>query len=245
MIRCEQCGALFDALLRALPPVRPAALGDEVPTSPRELRGDAEQTWIQLDPDDAVPPDDMATDPRAPAVAPAAPPSFAQPSVTQPSFAQPPPAAPASPFAPPPTQEALARATQSRKWTRAVGDGGPPPGLDTLVLILAGINILSIGLWARSSAPIGGCYLVPLTGSLVVVYFFWQGRNWARFLLMLGSLVEIVVVGLAFALVRRAMTGPELLSGAAKLALDVYFLYFCMRPDVAAFFEKRSGRVGR
>lgn len=229
VIRCGGCGTQFDVHLRPLPPMHPAALAEELPTNPPELREEAEQTWIQLDPSE-----DMETDPRAPGVpAPRA------------SFAAPPPAAPASPFAPPPTQEALARASQKRTYSRAVGDGGPPPGIDTLVLVLAGIDVLSIGLWARSSAPMAGCYMLPLTLSLLVVYFFWQGKNWARFLLMLGAFAEVALIGLAFAVVRRAMTGPELLSGAVKLAVDVYFLYFCLRPDVAAFFDKRSGRVGR
>lgn len=235
VIRCGHCTTPFDRHLRPLPPMHSAALAEELPTNPPELRDDAEQTWMQLDPHE-----DGETDPRAPHGA--HPVGIGLAHDARASFAAPPPA---SPFAPPPTQQDLERASQKRTYTRAVGDGGPPHGLDTLVMLLVGMDILSIGLWARSSAPIGGCYMVPLSFSLVVVYFFWQGKNWARFLLMLSAMVEIVIVGLAFALVRRALTAPELLSAVAKLALDVYFVYFCVRPDSVAFFEKRSGRVGR
>jgi hypothetical protein len=236
VVRCGHCATLFDAYLQPLPPMHGASIIEELPTNPPDFREDAEVTWMRLDPAD-----EAETDPRAPHV-PLGPPGPAQVTPERASFAPPPPP---GPFAPPPTKEALERASQKRTYSRAVGDGGPPHGLDTLVMILAGMNILSLGLWARSTAAIGNVYMLPLTLSIIVVYFFWQGKNWARFVLMALAMVEIVIVGFAFAVVRRELTAPEMLSAAAKLALDVYLLYFCVRPDSVAFYERRSGRVSR
>lgn len=216
-LRCLQCGTYLDAQLRPLPPMH-------APGAPHTLPEDAEQTWIQLDPSEEIP-----TDPRA--------------GGAPPLFAAPPPVAPAG-FAAPPPKDAFERRAQDRPWSRAVGDGGPPPGLDLLVLVLAGLDILSIGLWSRSNAPLAGMYMVPLVASLLIVYFFWQGKNWARFLMMTGALIELVALGLAFAVVRRHMTLVEMGSIFVRLGLDAYFLWFCVRPDTVAFFERRSGRVG-
>lgn len=221
--RCPACGA--SRLEEASPTVLRcqhcgALLDRHLRLLPPIQGGEADQTWVE--PPGALP-------------APAEP--------TRGSFAAPPPRA-AGPFAAPPPKDAFDRDAQKRPWSRAVGDGGPPPGLDLLVLILAGLDILSIALWARSNAPIAGFYMVPLGLSLLVVYFFWQGRNWARFLLMTGALLELTIGGLAMIAVRRYMTAPEMLVVGAKLLLDAYFLWFCVRPDTVSFFEKRSGRVG-
>lgn len=250
-IRCGHCGATLDRALRPLPPIQGGAgstIVDELPTNPRELREEAEQTWMELDPQE-----EAVTDPRAhplagagPAGLPTPPMRAAPPGLDaqRPSFAAPPPAA-AAPFAAPPPKEAFSRDAGKTPWSRTVGDGGPPPGLDLLVTILAGLDVLSIGLWWRSSAPVAGCYVIPLGLSLFVVYFFWQGKNWARFLLMTGALIEIAMGALAFATIRRMMTGPEMLAVIARLAFDAYFIWFCVRPDTTSFFEKRSGRVKR
>lgn len=217
MLRCAQCGTYLDRQLRPLPPMH-------VPGAPHALPEEAEQTWIQLDPSEEIP-----TDPRA--------------GGAPPLFAAPPPSAPAG-FAAPPPKDAFDRQAQERPWSRAVGDGGPPVGLDLLVLILAGLDILSIGLWSRSSAPLAGMYMVPLVASLLVVYFFWQGKNWARFLMMTGALIELVGLALAFAVVRRHLTIVEMGAVLVRLGFDAYFLWFCVRPDTVSFFERRSGRVG-
>jgi hypothetical protein len=137
------------------------------------------------------------------------------------------------------------RTAGPKQWGGAVGDGGPPVGIDLLALILAALAILSMALWWRSAAPVAGCYLLPLLGSVLVVYFFWQGRNWARFLLLTGALVEIAGSIMLFALWRSYVTAPEMLVCVARLAMDVYLIAFCVRPDTVAYFEKKSGRPAR
>lgn len=223
LIRCATCLAEMDRQLRPVAPMRsspsaPPLLGDE--TMPTMVQHERDPTWIDLG-------DEIPTDPRQRPPAPV----FARP-----------PEGPPQPFAPPPLEESLRREARKKPWSQAVGDGGPPPGLDLLVAGLVGLDLLSMALWWRNDAPVANAMLLPLLGSILVAYFFWQGRNWARFLLLLGSLAEIVVIGLAFAFVRRHLTGPELVAGAVRLALDLYICWFCVRPDSVAFFEKRSGR---
>ncbi|AKF10583.1 hypothetical protein [Sandaracinus amylolyticus] len=254
LVRCQVCGAMLDRHLRPLPPIhgagapRSSDVPPPMPPAP-EVVDDAEQTWVRLDASEEIP-----TDPRAqqhfegamhPRMAePASHASMHGPPQARGSFAPPPPQV-AGPFAAPPPKDAFERDAQKRPWLRAVGDGGPPQGIDLLVLILAGIDILSIGLWARSNAPIAGFYMIPLGVSLLIAYFFWAGKNWARFLLMTGALIELAIGGIAFATVRRHMTGPEMFSLAARVAFDVYFLWFCVRPDTVSYFERRSGRPKR
>ncbi|UJR86013.1 hypothetical protein [Sandaracinus amylolyticus] len=245
LVRCQVCGAMLDRHLRPLPPIHGA--GAPMPRAP-EVVDEAEQTWVRLDASEEIPTDPRAQQhfeqPMHPRMAePASHASMHDPPQRG-SFAPPPPPV-AGAFAAPPPKDAFDRDAQKRPWSRAVGDGGPPHGLDLLVLILAGLDILSIGLWARSNAPIAGCYMIPLGVSLLIVYFFWAGKNWARFLLMTGALMELVMGGIAFAVVRRHMTGPEMLSLGARVAFDVYFLWFCVRPDTVSYFERRSGRPKR
>ena len=99
-------------------------------------------------------------------------------------------------------------------------------------------------LWWNSNAPLARVMLLPLLGSVFVVYFFWNGRKWAWVLLMASVMVELSIVLFGFASLRAHLTGPELFALALRVALDVYFLWFSSRPDTASFFERRSGRVG-
>lgn len=176
-----------------------------------------DQTYIDLA-------DELPTDPRQHGIAPA--------------FAPPPPVT-GSPFAAPPPKDALDRQAQHKPWSRALGDGGPPVGLDLLVMVLIGVDIMSMGVWWRSNVPIANAMILPLMATIVVKYFFWKGNNWARFLIILGSLVEIVGLGLGFAMLRRHLTGVELVLMAFRLLLDGWVCYFSIRPDTVAFFERR------
>ena len=234
LIRCAQCSTEFDRYLRPYGPMRsapnpPPILGDEtMPTMVQSadlhrFGGRDDSTHIDLS-------DEIPTDPRA------------QESAPRAQFAPPPPTGPASPFAAPPSHEALSREAKGTGYTHSVGDGGPPPGLDLLVLILLGVDALSLLLWWRSDAPLASVLLLPLLASILITYFFWKGRNWARFLLITGSMIEIAGLALAFAMVRDHMTGPEMLGLAIRFGLDVYVCWFCARPDTSSFYEKRSGR---
>jgi hypothetical protein len=144
----------------------------------------------------------------------------------------------------PPSEAEVARQSQRGAFSHSVGDGGPPPGLDVLAATLLGLGLLSMALWWNSNAPLARVMLLPLLGSVFVVYFFWNGRKWAWVLLMASVMVELSIVLFGFASLRAHLTGPELFALALRVALDVYFLWFSSRPDTASFFERRSGRVG-
>lgn len=192
-----------------------------MPTMVEDLTPTAhpDQTYIDLG-------DELPTDPRRRA--------------GKGAFMPPPPTGgPRSPFAAPPPQEALDREARHKPWSRAVGDGGPPAGLDLLVLVLSGLNLASMGVWWRSNAPLANVMILPLMASIVVTYFFWKGRNWARFLVLLGALGEGVLIALGFAMLRPHLTGVELGVLGLRLLLDGWIVYFSIRPDTVAFFEKR------
>lgn len=167
----------------------------------------------------------------------------AHPEAPRAVFAPPPAPVPRTPFAPAPPKEALARQARTAPWSRAVGDGGPPAGLDALVVALFGLNLGSLGVWWRADGPpVAHAMLLPLLGAMAVTYFFWKGRNWARFLLMLGAIAELCMGTLGFALLRSRMTGIELALVAVRMAADVWVVWFCVRPDTVAFFERRAVR---
>lgn len=190
----------------------PTMVADVTPTA------HPDQTYIDLG-------DELPTDPRQRAM--------------KPAFAPPPPPTSSSPFAPPPPKEALERDAKQKPWSRALGDGGPPAGLDLLVLVLIGVDVMSMGVWWRSNVPLANAMILPLMATIVVAYFFWKGANWARFLILLGSIAEIVLLVLGFAMLRRHLTGVELVLMAFRLFLDGWVVYFSIRPDTVAFFERR------
>jgi len=123
-----------------------------------------------------------------------------------------------------------------------MGDGGQPPGLDVLVLGLGGAGIASAMLWWRSTAPVADAFWIPLLGSFPVLYFFWKGKNWARVLLWLGSIVELVGVVLAYAFVRSRMTRLDMVALGLRLVADLWVIAFSLRPDVAIYFEQGSSK---
>lgn len=247
-MRCPACGA--SELESAGARLRCPACRSELDSGDPRVRARSRPANLDGDPSEIDLSDEISADPSgspaagpflASRVVPSAPGSIASPSIAQSArgvFAAPPSAA-SAPFAAPPPNDALAREAREKKWARALGDGGPPIGLDLLVLVLAGVDLLSMGVWWRSNVPLANAMLLPLLGSLLVAYFFWKGRNWARFLLLLGSLLELVVTVLAFVALRRHFNEVELVVIAFRLLLDGWIVWFCVRPDTVAYFERR------
>lgn len=221
LLRCARCLNEFDRKLRPYGPMRsdPRPLPPPISEDSMPTMASAAGDPTEIDLSDEIPTDPLAGAARG-------------------VFAAPPRQA-SSTFAAPPPTDALARDAKEKKWSRALGDGGPPVGLDLLVLVLAGLDLMSMGVWWRSNVPLANAMLLPLLGSLFVTYFFWKGRNWARFLLLLGSLVELVGLSLAFVALRRHLTGVELVVMGIRVVLDGWIVWFCVRPDTVAYFEKR------
>jgi hypothetical protein len=79
---------------------------------------------------------------------------------------------------------------------------------------------------------------VVLVGGYVVLWFFWQGRNWARWLVLFTSLValfNLTLLGLAF--VRGVATTFLQIVVVIEAAFGAFLLYWLNTAPVKAFFR--------
>ena len=73
--------------------------------------------------------------------------------------------------------------------------------------------------------------------SFVVIWFFWRGRNWARWLVLATSVLALLNV----LLIPSSNRGAQLLIGL-EAALAVWLLYWLNTKDVSRYFT-RSGEL--
>jgi len=133
-----------------------------------------------------------------------------------------------------------------------------PAHIDAIAAIL--VLSLPVGLWLLSpshmvqvqpgtlppnanpyAADIGSAFVLGfslgvMVLSMLLTYFFWRGKNWARVLLLIGSVLSL------FNLTSLPQYADPL--SKAYLLLDVafsaYLIFWLSRPAVAAYFKNPS-----
>jgi hypothetical protein len=122
-----------------------------------------------------------------------------------------------------------------------------PPGLVATTLAMAVLNLGGfVGIeWTRRG-------VVAMVASVVllgyaVIWYYWQGRNWARQFVMFTSILTIVnflamLVISVVLFVTEHEYSPYVLNHAvvavANAALGAFLLYWLNRKDVRVWFRK-------
>jgi Predicted membrane protein (DUF2127) len=120
-----------------------------------------------------------------------------------------------------------------------------PPGMVAVTLLLCVFAVAAIAFYQRSPnlSPRGSIaffaagYAVYAAVSFVVIWFLWQGRNWARWLVIAGSLLalsNLLNFG-SWNSVQQVLVVVEAVFGA-------WLLYWLNTEKVARFF-RRGGTV--
>lgn len=111
-----------------------------------------------------------------------------------------------------------------------------PRRLRELILLMCVLNLS--GFVFIDSNEIPAEVAVPLFAlimivSFVVLWYLWQGRNWARWLVLLTSLLALLnLVGM------RSATLPQRALILAEAALGIYLLYWLNTAAVRGYFIK-------
>ena len=69
--------------------------------------------------------------------------------------------------------------------------------------------------------------------SFVVIWFFWRGRNWARWLVLATSVLAVLNVSL----IPSSSRGAQLLIGL-EAAVAIWLLYWLNTRDVSRYFTR-------
>ena len=120
-----------------------------------------------------------------------------------------------------------------------------PLGMAAVTLLLCVFAVAAIAFYQRSPnlSPRGSVaffaagYVAYAAVSFVVIWFFWQGRNWARWLVIAGSLLalsNLLNFG-SWNSVQQVLVVVEAVFGA-------WLLYWLNTEKVARFF-RRGGTV--
>ena len=121
----------------------------------------------------------------------------------------------------------------ARDLTQIAHRGGrqQPRGLRETTLLMAVGNVLGFTLidWTNNIASAVGTAVIAV--SFVVLWFYWQGRNWARWLVLLTSIE-------ALANLTALRSGSIYLIAViiAEAALAIFLLYWLNTRAVRAFF---------
>ena len=116
-----------------------------------------------------------------------------------------------------------------------------PPGMAAVTLLLCVFAVAAIAFYQRSPnlsprssiAFFAAGYAVYAAVSFVVIWFLWQGRNWARWLVIAGSLLalsNLLNLG-SWNSVQQVLVVVEAVFGA-------WLLYWLNTEKVARFFQR-------
>jgi len=115
-----------------------------------------------------------------------------------------------------------------------------PRGLTEISVIMAITNAMGWGIidWSRADARLMFAIFTSfILVGYVVLWFFWKGRNWARVLVMLTSI--LCLYNLHYwsrgRLVERIMIGGEAVTA-------VFLLYWLNTQTVRTFFAEAKSR---
>ena len=125
--------------------------------------------------------------------------------------------------------------------------GMKPRGLGATTVAMAVLNLGSfVGIeWTRRGVVVMVASVVLL--GYVVLWYYWQGRNWARQFVMFTSILAIVsflamMVESVVLFVTERGYSPYVLNHAvvavANAALGVFLLYWLNEKDVRVWFRK-------
>jgi len=87
--------------------------------------------------------------------------------------------------------------------------------------------------WSNPHAEITFClFTIFILVGYFVIWFYWRGRNWARILVLLTSLLCLYNLRYFFrgGIIERVMIGSE-------AVLAVFLLFWLNSPNVKAFFR--------
>ena len=115
-----------------------------------------------------------------------------------------------------------------------------PASLNILTLILCLFNCYGIAglFFLNVEATIFKVYafvaVIVVIISFVVLWFFWKGKNWARILVLITSVVCFFNLYhfMLYPPITRIITGSQMLLG-------VYLLYWLNTEEAKAYFQKK------
>src|SRR5688572_12053379 len=115
-----------------------------------------------------------------------------------------------------------------------------PAGLRLATLLLCVFNVAGIlfyepmeGMSADASLALFAVYAVVAAVSFVVIWFFWRGRNWARWLVFATSVIAL----LNLLLIPSSVNSVQLLI-VAEAVLAVWLLYWLNTPRSTRYFKQ-------
>jgi hypothetical protein len=89
--------------------------------------------------------------------------------------------------------------------------------------------------WSHSRQVVTA--LVPMLCGYIVLWYYWQGKNWARILVLLTSGLAIVNVSTILLPYRSAVSYNSLV--VVEAALGAFLLYWLNTKDVRNWFTRR------
>ena len=117
--------------------------------------------------------------------------------------------------------------------------GGRPPLVDAFALGMIASTVAGV-----ATAPAGArlAFGGGIVLSLVVVYFFWVGSNWARILVLLGSALTALGLLVLFAPVEitHQISAPQRVKLVADGLFGVVMLVGLNRASVRRYFDGRK-----
>jgi len=117
-----------------------------------------------------------------------------------------------------------------------------PTGLTGLTLIMCVLNLTGFLFVAESGATapvdVPGPFMVAGIGffilaGYVVLWYFWQGRNWARWLVLLTSVLALLNLGYL-----PSASGPQRVVIVIEAVLGAYLLFWLNTGPARAFFAQ-------
>ena len=109
-----------------------------------------------------------------------------------------------------------------------------PPGLVPVTVVLCLLNAAGVVYLEQPNWAIIAAAVVILLVTYLVIWFFWQGRNWARWLVMLVS--ALTLVDLLFITTASASALQQALM-VIEGAFGVYLLYWLNTREIRGFFS--------
>lgn len=119
-----------------------------------------------------------------------------------------------------------------------------PKGITVTTILMSVLNMVGVFAvdWHKSKIPVLGmtvCLIATVVG-FWVLRFYWLGRNWARWLVLLASVESLWCLRFVEHPTRsaNALTEPVIVSEAI---LSLYLLYYLNTAPVRAWFSGARG----
>ena len=106
-----------------------------------------------------------------------------------------------------------------------------PAGLKETTLLVCVFNVAGFFLVPWHLAPLFGCAIIVAL-SYVFLRNYWTGRNWARVLVMLTSVIALLNL---LGLLEMQLTVRIIV--VAEALLGVYLLYWLTRAPIVSYFK--------